>query len=498
MAISLPFHPTGFVSPTVVDAMGVNWPPNDYTDAPSGCYTFPLAGTTVASFVCVVGDSPYAGTAFVGQTSNIATYNAENPGQPWTFRAPAPREIIWSTDMSNGANGWWTDGHGGGDARHYIYWPDSMDPYGPALNVAGWRPFPVARNNAGFGASFFSVDESAQYAMQNLGGVFPIPLLSIGQTSPPSSPVESPGGMYLTGSDCAGGWAGMNNQFVAYNSAWSPNWAEFNAQGKVVQYTGSDSGWEQGLYYVNGGNTLLLLLSFANSSGPQAGWFVGMLDGVLQNQPASPVNGDTYGVQAGATGAQWAGNDGAIATYLDGAWTFADAIAMGAYLALPQGDSNPVVYFSGGRGPGNAWNPLDVFLSTIPDQQMVVQLNPAATGTTPFALPLPTTAPVWLGVTRVVAWLTAAEHLAGDCVIEIGTTSSGSEILAATTLTGLTATAHVFRKAIPDGVTPVIGNMGGAPPTFVNAYVTVVQADSGSGGTPSGTLMVRLDCVPLV
>ncbi|KEZ78302.1 hypothetical protein C41B8_05353 [Salinisphaera hydrothermalis C41B8] len=39
-------------------------------------------------------------------------------------------------------------------------------------------------------------------------------------------------------------------------------------------------------------------------------------------QPSSPAEGDRYIVPASATGADWAGQDGTVALYQDGAWTF--------------------------------------------------------------------------------------------------------------------------------------------------------------------------------
>jgi len=48
---------------------------------------------------------------------------------------------------------------------------------------------------------------------------------------------------------------------------------------------------------------------------------IGVLDRDLTAPPGSPADGDSYIVAAGATGA-WAGNDGQIAAWQDGAWIF--------------------------------------------------------------------------------------------------------------------------------------------------------------------------------
>lgn len=40
------------------------------------------------------------------------------------------------------------------------------------------------------------------------------------------------------------------------------------------------------------------------------------------DEPASPTNGDTYIVPAGAAGANWVGQDGNIAHYFGGSWKF--------------------------------------------------------------------------------------------------------------------------------------------------------------------------------
>lgn len=47
-----------------------------------------------------------------------------------------------------------------------------------------------------------------------------------------------------------------------------------------------------------------------------------VLSRTVAAQPGAPANGDRYMIPTGATGAQWAGNDGKVAAYIDGAWTF--------------------------------------------------------------------------------------------------------------------------------------------------------------------------------
>lgn len=52
------------------------------------------------------------------------------------------------------------------------------------------------------------------------------------------------------------------------------------------------------------------------------GKLVRVLSRTTTAEPASPVEGDAYIVPAGATGANWTGQDGKLAVYYAGAWTF--------------------------------------------------------------------------------------------------------------------------------------------------------------------------------
>jgi hypothetical protein len=86
-----------------------------------------------------------------------------------------------------------------------------------------------------------------------------------------------------------------------------------------------------------------------------AAWAV--IDKDLTTPPASPSNGDTYIVAAGATGA-WAGQDGNIAYYYGGTWYFHAAIE--GWRAYAQ-DENKAYWYTGSAWSATA-NPNTVTL----------------------------------------------------------------------------------------------------------------------------------------
>ena len=69
-----------------------------------------------------------------------------------------------------------------------------------------------------------------------------------------------------------------------------------------------------------------------------------VLDASLTAPPGSPAEGDRYIVAAGATGA-WAGKDGEVATWVDGAWIFATPET--GWLAFDVATSALLVFLSG-------------------------------------------------------------------------------------------------------------------------------------------------------
>src|SRR5262249_35420654 len=87
--------------------------------------------------------------------------------------------------------------------------------------------------------------------------------------------------------------------------------------------------------------------------------FARLLDRDLAAPPASPADGDTYLVHAGATG-DWSGHDGAIAYAVDGAWRFyAPFTGLAAYVVEKAG----LMVFAGaaGRDYAQTWT-----LQTLP------------------------------------------------------------------------------------------------------------------------------------
>lgn len=82
--------------------------------------------------------------------------------------------------------------------------------------------------------------------------------------------------------------------------------------------------------------------------------FARLLDRDLSAPPASPTDGDTYLVKATATGT-WAGEDGAIAYAVDGAWRFANPFTgLAAYVV----DEMKLIVFT-----GSAWTDYASILS---------------------------------------------------------------------------------------------------------------------------------------
>ncbi len=81
-----------------------------------------------------------------------------------------------------------------------------------------------------------------------------------------------------------------------------------------------------------------------------------VLDSSLADPPASPADGDRYIVADSATG-DWAGHDGEVASFVDGAWAFAAAEA--GWLAFDVAASALLVRQAGG------WEPLGGFLGAI-------------------------------------------------------------------------------------------------------------------------------------
>jgi hypothetical protein len=76
-------------------------------------------------------------------------------------------------------------------------------------------------------------------------------------------------------------------------------------------------------------------------------------------EPGSPADGDTYLVPASATGTNWAGHDGEIATFLNTAWVFKDAKE--GFFAWVDDDNELLVY------DGAAWSPPVAGISELDD-----------------------------------------------------------------------------------------------------------------------------------
>lgn len=83
-----------------------------------------------------------------------------------------------------------------------------------------------------------------------------------------------------------------------------------------------------------------------------------------------------------------------------------------------------------------------------------------------------------------------AAHLAGDVKVNVSTTSTGTELVNAATLTSLDGVGHIFR--IDQAVTTVAGIAGNA-----TIFAKCSTADTGSGGTPVGTADLYIEGVLL-
>jgi hypothetical protein len=95
----------------------------------------------------------------------------------------------------------------------------------------------------------------------------------------------------------------------------------------------------------------------------------------LSAPPGSPADGDRYLVKPTGTGA-FAGKDGQIAHYRDGAWAFHAPQA--GWICYVEDEDTPIVF------DGSAWQPL---LGTMPELQNLARLGlgTVADATNPFA-----------------------------------------------------------------------------------------------------------------
>jgi len=82
---------------------------------------------------------------------------------------------------------------------------------------------------------------------------------------------------------------------------------------------------------------------------------------------------------------------------------------------------------------------------------------------------------------RYYAICRTASHLNGDTQVDLGTTDSGNELLNNTALTGVNVVNEMFRMDV--AVTTVATIADNA-----TLYLNVISADTGSGGTPVGTV----------
>lgn len=121
-----------------------------------------------------------------------------------------------------------------------------------------------------------------------------------------------------------------------------------------------------------------------------------VLDRVRTNAPATPADGDRHIVAAGATGA-WADQDGAVAAWQDGAWTFlSPRTGWRAHVA----DEGRVVWWTGAAWtPALMRTPFGASLrAEILEEEHVLATGPTSDST----IEIPDRAIV-LGVTLVVS-----------------------------------------------------------------------------------------------
>jgi hypothetical protein len=98
---------------------------------------------------------------------------------------------------------------------------------------------------------------------------------------------------------------------------------------------------------------------------------LGILDKDLIAQPGSPAEGDRYIIPVGATGADWAGQDGNIAVFINAVWEFHIPKAGWQAFAIDEG----FVYYHN----GTAW-----FLLQTPSSTSEPISDTALTGATPL------------------------------------------------------------------------------------------------------------------